>query len=418
MPKQNQLLKHFFATFCIAVVIAVAFFDIKQAYAENAVQLKSTADELNSELETKRNRAKEVQGLINRYQDKIKEQEGAKISLENEIILLENRIKEKELREEEVKTQIEILTLELQALDRQIVRQEGKITTQKALVADLLRRIRQSDDVNTLHVFLSRPSLSSYFQNIEELSKLEGDLTQTLERVIVEKTNLQNDKVLRESKRNTLTEQKQRLMEEQLELELVRNSKESLLAETQSKQSEFQRVIEELRQQDQSTANEIYRIEKELKDKLEEIDKALASGQTLLMWPVPVRKITATFHDPTYPFRHLFQHPGIDLRAGVGTPIKAAGGGYVAWTKTGRSYGNYIMIVHAGNLATLYAHLTKFAVSPGEYVERGDIIGYTGGMPGDPGAGLSTGPHLHFEVRQDGIPVDPQGFLPVVIETE
>ncbi len=412
------MIKTAFKLFCIIAFSCAVLLGIHETYAEEAVQLKDTADKLNVKLESKKSRAKEVQGMINNYKERIRIQESQKLTLENQIALLDNRIREKELRAEEIRTQIEILTLELQALNRQIVRQEGRITAQKALVADLIRRIRQADDINTMHVFLSRPSLSSYFQNIEQLARLEGDLTQSLQRVMVQKTNLQNDKVVRESKRETLTEQKQKLQEEQFRLEMERNSKKSLLAETESKQSEFARVIAELRQQDQATSNEIYRIEKELKDKLNAIDEALASGETLLMWPVPVRKITATFHDPTYPFRHLFEHPGIDLRAGVGTPIKAAGGGYVAWTKTGRSYGNYVMIVHAGNIATLYAHLSKFSVNPGEYVERGDIIGYTGGMPGNPGAGLSTGPHLHFEVRQDGIPVDPQGYLPITIETD
>ncbi len=408
----------FLSFICLIAVLSAGFFDIHSAIAQEAQDLKNRADQLNNELDAKKNRAKEVQGLINTYKERIKQQEDQVLNLENQIVLLENRIKEKELRAEAVKMQIEILTLELQSLNRQITRQEGKITTQKALVSDLIRRIRQADDVNTLHVFLSRPSLSSYFQNVEEISKLQGDLTQQLERIIEEKANLQNDKILREAKRMDLEEQKKLLAEEQFMLEMERSSKESLLAETNAKQDEFSRVIDELRQQNQSTSEEIYRIEKELKDKLDAIDRALASGETLLMWPVPVKKITSTFHDPTYPFRKLFEHPGIDLRAGVGTPIKAAGGGYVAWTKTGKSYGNYVMIVHAGGLATLYAHLSKFNAQPGTYVERGDIIGYTGGMPGTPGAGLSTGPHLHFEVRQDGIPVDPMGFLPAAIQTD
>jgi murein DD-endopeptidase MepM/ murein hydrolase activator NlpD len=408
----------FLSIVCLIAVLSTGFFDIHSAIAQEAQELQNRATELNKELEAKKNRAKEVQSLINTYRDRIKQQEDQVVNLENQIILLENRIKEKELRAEAVKMQIEILTLELQSLNRQITKQEGKITTQKALISDLVRRIRQADDVNTLHVFLSRPSLSSYFQNIEEITKLQGDLTQHLERVIAEKTSLQNDKLLRESKKNDLEEQKSILIQEQASLEMERYAKQSLLAETNSKQDEFSRVIDELRQQNQSTSDEIYRIERELKDKLDAIDRALASGETLLMWPVPVRKITSTFHDKTYPFRHLFEHPGIDLRASVGTPIKAAGGGYVAWTKTGKSYGNYVMIVHAGGLATLYAHLSKFNVQAGTYVERGDIIGYTGGMPGTPGAGLSTGPHLHFEVRQDGIPVDPMGFLPAAIQTD
>ena len=383
-----------------------------------AKDLKDQADGLNNSLERKRSRAKEIESLINTYRDRISQQEDQKLTLENQVALLDNRIKEKELRIEESKAQIEILTLELQVLERQIAQQEDRIKTQKSLVGDLIRRARQADDVNTLHVFLSRPSLSSYFSQIEEEGKLQSDLTQTLERVIQEKTNLQNDKKDRENKRQDLEDQRASLAEEQAGLEIERNSKISLLAETQNQQEQFNRVVNELRQQQESTVDDIANIEANLKDKLDAIDEALAKGETLLQWPVPVRKITATFHDPTYPFRNLFQHPGIDLRASVGTPVHAAGGGYVAWTKLGKSYGNYMMIVHPGNFATIYAHLSAFNVKAGTYVERGEIIGFSGGQPGQPGAGLSTGAHLHFEVRYNGIPVDPQGYLPTAIETE
>ncbi|MDD5437911.1 MAG: peptidoglycan DD-metalloendopeptidase family protein [Patescibacteria group bacterium] len=386
--------------------------------ASQAKTLSDETTELNRDLSGKRSRVKEIQGLINSYQDKIKSQESQQLSLSNQILLLDNRIREKELRLDEAKAQIEVIDLELQALDADIGRQETKINVQKEILSDLVRKLRQSDDVNTLQIFLSRPSLSSYFDRIEELKSLQGDLGQTLERIKNQKTQLESDKQDRENKLKDLEAQKKQLRQDALKLEMEKNSKQSLLAETKDKQEEFNRLVSELRQQSEATADEIANIERDLKDKLEAIDVALANGQTLLLWPVPVRKITTTFHDPTYPFRNLFEHPGVDLRANVGTPIKAAAGGYVAWTKLGSMYGNYIMLIHPGNLATVYGHMTKFNVKAGTYVERGDVIGFTGGMPGQPGAGLSTGPHLHFEVRQDGIPVDPMGFLPEAIETD
>ncbi|MDD2785708.1 MAG: peptidoglycan DD-metalloendopeptidase family protein [Patescibacteria group bacterium] len=415
MHRRNKIMTVFA---CIGLIAGQFYYAPKAKAASEAKNLADQTQELNQDLSNKRSRVQELEGLINSYKDKIKAQASQEVTLSNQILLLDNQVREKELTLESTKAQIDVLDAEIDLLDTNIKGRETKIDLQKSMIADLVNKIRQADDIDTLQVFLSKPSLSSYFDRIEELKSLQGDLGQTLEGVKNDKVVLEADKTSRQDKLEQLEERKNRIKEEALRVEMEKNSKISLLAETQNKQAEFDRVVNELRQQNEATTDEIADIEKSLKDKLDAIDRALASGQTLLLWPVPVRKITVYFHDPTYPFKYLFQHPGIDLRADVGTPIKAAAGGYVAWTKTGQSYGNYIMIVHPGNLATVYAHLTRFKVKAGTYVERGDVIGFTGGMPGMQGAGLSTGPHLHFEVRQDGIPVDPMGFLPEAIQTD
>jgi murein DD-endopeptidase MepM/ murein hydrolase activator NlpD len=118
-----------------------------------------------------------------------------------------------------------------------------------------------------------------------------------------------------------------------------------------------------------------------------------------LVWPVGA-PITSPFG-----WRWGRMHEGIDLGAASGTPIAAVAAGTVIYAGGLGGYGNLVVIDHGGGLATAYGHQSQIAVGVGEQVAQGQVIGYVGST------GHSTGPHLHFEVRVDGQPVDPLGYL-------
>ena len=98
-------------------------------------------------------------------------------------------------------------------------------------------------------------------------------------------------------------------------------------------------------------------------------------------------------------------HTGIDFGVGYGVPIRAADSGTVIYATWMGGYGNVIIVDHGDGLSTLYAHQSSLAVGTGTRVTRGQTVGYVGST------GFSTGPHLHFEVRVNGNPVDPMGYL-------
>jgi murein DD-endopeptidase MepM/ murein hydrolase activator NlpD len=118
------------------------------------------------------------------------------------------------------------------------------------------------------------------------------------------------------------------------------------------------------------------------------------------IWPVSA-PITSPFG-----MRWGTLHPGLDLGAPYGTPIHAAAAGTVVWCGWESGYGNFVVIDHGGGIATAYGHQSRIAVSCNEQVAQGQVIGYVGST------GFSTGAHLHFEVRVNGTPVDPLGYLP------
>jgi murein DD-endopeptidase MepM/ murein hydrolase activator NlpD len=118
-----------------------------------------------------------------------------------------------------------------------------------------------------------------------------------------------------------------------------------------------------------------------------------------LIWPVQ-GVLTSPFG-----MRWGRMHEGIDIGASQGTPIYAAAGGTVNYAGWEGGYGNLTVIDHGNGLATAYGHQSQLAVSSGQTVSRGQVIGYIGST------GHSTGPHLHFEVRVNGVPNDPLAYL-------
>ncbi len=118
--------------------------------------------------------------------------------------------------------------------------------------------------------------------------------------------------------------------------------------------------------------------------------------------PVDAGRMSSRFGWRLHPIlRFLKIHSGIDYAAPRGTPVRAAQDGVIAAAASSGGYGKLVEIGHGAGLATRYAHLDGFAVAPGDEVRRGDIIGYVGST------GLSTGPHLHFELLQNGRKIDP-----------
>jgi murein DD-endopeptidase MepM/ murein hydrolase activator NlpD len=133
---------------------------------------------------------------------------------------------------------------------------------------------------------------------------------------------------------------------------------------------------------------------------------AIKPGSGSMIWPVD-GPIASGFGPRTIEGHYEF-HPGIDIAVPEGTPIRAALTGTVAFTESeaeSGGYGNYTCIDHGGGLSTCYAHQSAFAVSPGDPVQQGEVIGYSGCT------GYCLGPHVHFEVRINGEVVDPLGYL-------
>lgn len=151
-----------------------------------------------------------------------------------------------------------------------------------------------------------------------------------------------------------------------------------------------------------------------------ELGRSMTSTATatlrLPQWPAdPTRGLTAGFRSPSYFAFYKFHHDGLDIRLPQESAVRAAADGVVTEV-VDNGYGfNSVTIAHEqlGPVTTMVGHVTRSVVRPGDRVSAGQYIADSGGMPGTLGAGFrTTGPHLHFEVRVKGVPVDPLDYLP------
>lgn len=189
---------------------------------------------------------------------------------------------------------------------------------------------------------------------------------------------------------------------QQADLKDTRQEKDEKLQGLRQKQDQLKRMIAQFDQDERDIASEIAAFSRRTNG-----GKTLNLGKFSGHFSKPVSNhMTSSFGMRFHPILHKVRmHTGIDFGCPVGTAIHAAGDGVVILTQRKGGYGNTIVIEHGGGMQTLYGHCSSIGVSPGQRIKRGQVIGRTGN------SGLSTGPHLHFEVRVNGHPVNPVRYL-------
>jgi murein DD-endopeptidase MepM/ murein hydrolase activator NlpD len=380
------------------------------AVSLTAINFTFAAEDLNKEIADRKAQVDQINKRMEEYKKKISQYANQSASLANDLELIDNQLALLKLDLVATQKNIESQEIKIQILDEKIRGQSEKLDAEKKMLQEMVFSLHVRDNkVGFLAAVFGSDNFDELFSEVEYLESLNADLNDTLHETEATKQGLESDKTEQAQQLSDLQVMQDDLRSDQVELEQQLESKNVLLSATQSSEAQYRVLMSELRQEQSYITSQIVSLQHEIERKIAEAD--LSGDTSAITWPVTDPILTARFHDPSYPFRHLFEHSGLDMAIPVGTPIRASAPGYVAWARLGRSYGNYVMIIHSNGLATLYAHLSRIEVTEGQFVGRGEEIGRSGGAAGASGAGLSTGPHLHFEVRLNGIPVNPQAYL-------
>ncbi len=375
---------HRIASAVIVLLLATAIFAPPTlVVAQDADQIQAQIDKIRKEIE--------------QLQKELRTTTTQKQSLQNAIKELDLQIQQLQKSISLTSTQIGQKDKEIVTLGTTILTTEEKIDLHENGVAEALRELDSMDEKGLAAALIGGATLASFFDEAVALGSIRDDLGTKIRELNSLKADLAKNKNAAEGKRKELASLQSQLSTQRKGLATTRSSQTELLKETQNKEAQYQALIAQ-KQAEQSA------FEAALVKAARDLGSADTTGvpsprRGLLNWPIDNVYITQSFGNTDFAASGAYNgqgHNGIDFRASIGTPIKAALSGVVQEVNQGAvkycQYGKWVLVRHNNGLTSLYAHLSSISVSKGQAVGTGDVIGYAGDT------GYATGPHLHFTV--------------------
>jgi len=358
----------------LLLAMVMVFSVMTAAYASSA---QEQLDDINDQIDQKKD-------LIKANNDKISE-------MSQQIIDLGVKINDTQIRIDGLTDSINETKAKIVEKLAELEKKEAEVEKQDTSLNARLRAMYKKGNSGMLSVILNSTSVTELLTNIEMSKKIYAADSDLLYKLKVEYEVIFQAKV-------ELTNLKESLESQQAELEAAKaalDADQQALAEkraaAQADNREMKAQMDALQVQADALVEEIKRLQG---------DGDYSGGS--MCWPSAVSTIVTSPFGTRYIFGGYSFHSGIDIGAYGGSNILAANSGRVMWVGWDpNGYGNYVMIDHGGGVVTLYAHSSRVLVSVGQYVGRGQVIALVGTT------GLSTGNHIHFEIRINGVYQDP-----------
>lgn len=356
---------------------------------ENNMTLQEQKNEIDNKLNESNIRLEYVQSEISASLQKVQE--------------LNDSIAEYEKKYSDIQNQINSLEQEIANTNAELGTIEAEYERKDKLLKKRVVAMYEDGDATYLDVLLSSRSLIEFLSNyymLEQIIELDNNMLDELEK-----------------QKNTIEKKKAEQEQKKIDLRVAK-----------AKEGQMQILMQNQKMLQENYAAKLTAEEKELHDKIEaykaeqaEIERLIQeaiqwSGNLaiqykggVMIWPVGIEGtyITSSYGNRLHPVQGVNRyHDGIDIgNAGFGAPVVAAADGFVTYAGVMGGYGNCVMINHGDGIITLYGHGQEIKTTLGASVKQGDVIMTVGST------GVSTGPHLHFEVRKYGVPVDPIPYL-------
>lgn len=351
-----------------------------------------------TELESRQRQLEEITRSIEQQERALQEAEKRESGVLAELARLERL---RTLAEQELKRtglQIEITEARLNEVEALVAEATSEVEGHAELLARRLRAFYKAGASTYLEVLLGSTTVGEFLSRFDMVRRIVAEDVRLLQWL--------------EQEWRQYLERLQELELQRDELSRLRAEQESRRAQVVSRTREHQAYLDRLTremEQYRRALDELDRVSQQLSDEIRKLQAELkrsSSGKIAMIRPVEGGYISSPFGMRYHPIlRQNRMHTGIDFAVPAGTIIRAAADGEVIFSGARGGYGLTVIIDHGDGIATLYAHASVLLVKTGDEVKQGQPIARVGST------GLSTGPHLHFEVRLNGEYVNPAGWF-------
>lgn len=370
------------------LVFIMSFFFVLSSFmsivlATNVEDLKAQKDELSNQITEKNNELKYVQGQVSETME--------------QLIDLNNRVLEYEREIEGLNSKVKELEEKIEETTKRLNESQEKYDKREELLRQRIVAMYEAGETSYLDVLLNSKSLTDFISNYYIITEIAEYDTELLNSIEEEKKVIETEKASLEYDQVNLKEAKANKEKTYTILQNTRVLKNNYIEQLTEEEKTLQAEVEEY-------TKAFAEIENQIKN-LTLSDGDYIGGQ--MAWPTPgYTRITSQFGMREHPITGVYKlHTGLDIGAPMGANFVAANDGTVISAKYSSGYGNMVIIDHGGGITTLYAHGSSIEVTVGQKVKRGDVVLKVGST------GYSTGPHAHFEVRENGSYVNPLPYI-------
>lgn len=321
-------------------------------------------------------------------------------------------LEQKSLLEQQIDaTQSEInnIQAQIQKYSELITQKEGELAEAEEqeqelyeLFCERVRYMEEEGEVSYWSILFSSSDFSDLLDNFMMVEEVIDYDNSVMEELLALQEQIETDKAALETSKEEQEAAKAKQEAAKADLKDQEAQVDALIQEISGQEDQLEAAEAQLKAAANAMDAEIKRLEKEMAEQI-----ANVPSESGFLWPLPSswNTLSSLFGSRIHPITGKpNNHTGIDIPASKNTNIYAAKSGVVTTSTYNSSYGNYVVVSHSDGTSTLYAHMNSRAVSKGETVSQGQVIGYVGTT------GRSTGYHLHFEVRVNGTRKDPVNY--------